>query len=273
MTAIATPPKRFAGSKEPFSPEEIDAIRADYLRDGYRLIRQVLSQQETRDLRAAVDRVFTDPKYKDNLYSPFIAVRLFETDPLFEDMLTREPIIGLAENLLGPDCHLIAQNTIRNAPGQYIGTFHVDDAPFMEPPEGESRIATNQKLPIYLLTVQVLLSDVESEEYGPTQFVPASHYSGRGPDDLKNPSFEGRGPQSICGRAGDIYLHNGQCWHRGAPNTSNRTRYLHQLAYGKRFISQRFFPFVNYQLPKHVLDRADDRRKRVLGFHPKGAYG
>ena len=69
------------------------------------------------------------------------------------------------------------------------------------------------------------------------------------------------------------YLHNGQCWHRGAPNTSNRTRYLLQLAYGMRFISQRFYPFVNYHLPQHVFDRADDRCKRVLGFHPKGAYG
>jgi hypothetical protein len=40
-----------------------------------------------------------------------------------------------------------------------------------------------------------------------------------------------------------------------------------------RFISQRFYPFVNYQLPAHVLARADERRTRVLGVHPKGAYG
>ncbi len=200
-------------------------------------------------------------------------MRLFETNAIFEDMLTREPIIGLVENLLGPECHLIAQNAVRNAPGQAIDIFHVDDPPFIEPREGETRIPPTQKLPMFLLTVQVLLSDVESQEHGPTQFVPGSHYSGGHPNDKKNPTFDGRGPVSIFGRAGDIYLHNGQCWHRGAPNTSDRTRYLHQLAYGKRFISQRFYPFVNYQLPKHVLDRADERRRRVLGFHPKGAYG
>jgi hypothetical protein len=40
-----------------------------------------------------------------------------------------------------------------------------------------------------------------------------------------------------------------------------------------RFVSQRFYPFVNYQLPSRVLERADERRRRVLGFHPKGAYG
>jgi hypothetical protein len=40
-----------------------------------------------------------------------------------------------------------------------------------------------------------------------------------------------------------------------------------------RWVSQRFYPFMNYQLPQHVLDNADEQRKRVLGFHPQGAYG
>ena len=45
------------------------------------------------------------------------------------------------------------------------------------------------------------------------------------------------------------------------------------MAFSARWVSQRFYPFVNYRLPEHVLARADDRRRRVLGFHPKGAYG
>ncbi|MCA9002000.1 MAG: hypothetical protein KDB61_08760, partial [Planctomycetes bacterium] len=69
------------------------------------------------------------------------------------------------------------------------------------------------------------------------------------------------------------YLHNGQCWHRGSPNRSDRTRYMFQLSYAKRWVSQRFHPFVNYELPARVVARADERRRRVLGMHPMGDYG
>ena len=131
------------------------------------------------------------------------------------------------------------------------------------------------RMPVFLLTVQIPLTDIPSDEFGPTQFVPKGHYSGRQPEDVKNPLFEGREPVSIHCKAGDIYLHNGQCWHRGAPNTSIRTRYLLQQAYGMRWVAQRFFPFLNYRMPQHVLDHAsgDENMLRVLGKHPKGAYG
>ena len=54
------------------------------------------------------------------------------------------------------------------------------------------------------------------------------------------PTFEGRGPTSILCKAGDIYLTNHQCWHRGAPNTSDRTRYVMQLQYAQRWADARF---------------------------------
>ena len=261
----------------PYSPEEIKQITDDFYRDGYVLIPNVLKPEEIEALKAATDRFFADERYKetDNLYGPYVGVRLFETDPVFLDMLVREPIIGLAESILGPDCHILAENIVRNQPGQSIDLWHADDLVIFPVAEGMERHDARLTMPIFLMTVQILLTDVPAIEYGPTQFVPGSHYSGRQPNDPKNPTFEGNGPVSILAKAGDIYLHNGQCWHRGAPNTSDRMRYLLQLAYSRRFISQRFFPFVNYQLPACVMERAnqDDRLKRVLGFHGKGAYG
>jgi ectoine hydroxylase-related dioxygenase (phytanoyl-CoA dioxygenase family) len=181
-------------------------------------------------------------------------------------MLTREPIISLVESILGANCHLIAQNAVRNAPGQAIDTFHADDLVIAPLPPEIARHDPRVSLPLFLMTVQIPLTDIPSIEFGPTEYVPGSHYSGREPNDPQSPSFEGRGPVPVFCKAG-------QCWHRGAPNTSTRTRYLFQLSYGMRYVSQRFYPFVNYQLPQHVLDNADERRKRVLGFHSKGAYG
>ncbi len=262
---------------KPFSREEIAGIGNDFRRDGYALIPNVLGRAEIEALKAAVDRLFANEHFveTDNVYGPFVGVRLFETDPVFLDLLVREPIIGLVESILGADCHLVAQNVVRNEPGQALDSFHADDLVIFPVAEGMERHDPRLTLPVFLMTVQVLLTDVPSVEYGPTQFVPGSHYSGRKPNNIKDPTFEGRKAVSILANAGDIYLHNGQCWHRGAPNTSDRARYLLQLAYGRRFVSQRFYPFMNYKLPDAVMERTtqDERLKRVLGFHEKGDYG
>ncbi len=49
-------------------------------------------------------------------------------------------------------------------------------------------------MPVMWITVQVALTDIESIEHGPTQYVPGSHYSGRTPNDLEDPVFDGVGP-------------------------------------------------------------------------------
>jgi ectoine hydroxylase-related dioxygenase (phytanoyl-CoA dioxygenase family) len=44
----------------------------------------------------------------------------------------------------------------------------------------------------------------------------------------------------MLSKAGDVYLFNHQCWHRGAPNVSDRTRYVMQLQYAQRWADRRF---------------------------------
>lgn len=262
-------------SGEPLAPAQRDELLDRFYRDGFAYLPGVLRADECAVLRERVDRAFdAHPVGQSDLrYGEIVLVRLFELDPLFRDLLVREPIIGLCDAVLGPQCHLFAQNLVRNAPGQAIDRFHVDDEVEIPLPEQIPRHDPRLRLPVFRMTVQILLSDVEAEEYGPTQFVPGSHYSGRNPSDPLTPSFEGRGPVSVLGRAGDLYLHNGQCWHRGAPNNSTRVRYLLQHAMGRRWVAQRFYPFLNYHMPEHVLEGADERLLRVLGKHPKGPYG
>lgn len=261
-------------SVPPFTAEQTAEYIERFDRDGFVVIPNALQAGEVEALKKACDTVFEDPKWTENgnVYGKFVAARLFETNPVFIDLMVREPIISLVEAILGDDCHLIAENIVRNAPGQSISKFHTDDPPFFPLPEGK-RHDPSVKMPVFVFIVQILLTDVESMEYGPSQFVPGSHYAGRGPDNTEWPIFEGREPVPIFGKAGDLYLHNGQCWHRGAPNTSDRMRYLLQPTYARRFIAQRFYPFMNYQLPDYVLEGANERLKRLFGFHPKGSYG
>lgn len=261
--------------QEPLSPERTRAILDDFQRNGAAILGRMLSAEEVAALKARVDSFFVDPKMKadENIYGDYIGVRLFEWDAMFRDLMVREPLIGLMETLLGADCHLIANNIVRNKPGQAIDQFHVDDLLWFPLPADLPRFDQRMSFPTLLVNVQIALTDIDAEEFGPTQFVPGSHYSGRNPNDVYHPEFESRREQSLLVPAGTVYLQHPQVWHRGAPNTSTRTRYLLQYGYGKRFIAQRFFPFLNYRMPDHVLQGADARLQRVLGKHSKGAYG
>jgi hypothetical protein len=259
----------------PFTAEQTAQFQSDFNRDGFLHIPGVLSPDEVAALKEGVDNVFSDShwEHNGNVYSDFIAVRMFETGSIFEQMLAREPVISLLESLLGNNCHIIAQNAMRNAPGQAVDTFHVDEELIWPVGEGMERHDSRYIMPVLLINVMFPLTPIPSVEYGPTQCVPGSHYAGRAPNDLYAPNFERQEPVSILCEPGDMYLFNTQVWHRGAPNLSDQTRYIFGMAFGRRFMAQRFYPFMNYQMPEHVVANASDRSKRLLGFHAKGPYG
>ena len=256
------------------TPEEISIHRDSFNREGYVHLPEVLASVEVAALKSRIDQAFEDPacQAEDRRYGEISMVRLFELDQLFRDMLVREPIIDLIEAILGDNCHVIANNVVRNPPGTAIDTFHVDDVVWFPLPDGIDRHDPRIIIP-GVITVQLPMTEGPTAEHGPTQGVPGSHYSGRQPNDPTTPEFEDCGVHSILCKAGDAYLQHGQVWHRGAPNRSDQTRYLLQQCYAPRHVAQRFYPFLNYAMPKHVLEGADERMLRLLGRHPKGAYG
>ena len=130
----------------------------------------------------------------------------------------------------------------------------------------EEKVDEMTGLPVLWLTVQIALSDIDRIEHGPTQYVPGSHFSGRQPNNQENPEFEKQGPFSIFCKAGDIYLQDPQCWYRGAPNTSDRTRYLMQSQYAVEWAYRRFGWMNRVPVPEETLLVASDRLLGVLGL-------
>jgi ectoine hydroxylase-related dioxygenase (phytanoyl-CoA dioxygenase family) len=249
----------------PLPPERLRSIIEAVRRDGFVHLPGALEVEEVEELRARVDRVFEEQAGTDYIHEGWAGVRLFEVDQLFRDMSVREPIIGIAEAVCGSTCRLVADSLMRNPNGVAVTNWHVDDTVYFPLPEG-SPPHDPRLLPVVHLIVAIPLTDIPSVEYGPTQIVPGSHCSGREPDsDDANPLFEGRGAVSMISRRGDIYLHNNQVWHRGAPNESGRMRYLYQLIYGPAWVAQRFYTDINYAIPRHVLEGADEHLLRVLG--------
>ncbi|MBI2301222.1 MAG: phytanoyl-CoA dioxygenase family protein, partial [Armatimonadetes bacterium] len=234
-------------------------------RDGFAVIPDALPPEQVSELRAGLEDVFSRPDEETELRGGSMThiwrPRMFEHGPAFEAVVDNPRIIDLVEAVLGGDCHLIANSALRTGPGEGISGWHADETVRYPIPPGvevDPRIPlppTNLNLNYYLCDVDLPL--------GPTEFVPGSHRAGRqpGPDDFDpdgNPHYRGQGVFSAVGRAGTAVIWNDQTWHHGAKNRSaDGTRWVLQAPYARRWISQRFWPFVNYRLPEGVIERAN----------------
>lgn len=255
-----------------------------FYRDGFAHVPGVVPQHKIEALKARADELLDDPALQarenperhDRHYAqrhtsstgeqvPFILRNTIELDPLFADMLEFEPILQLAQAAVGEGCRFCGQNVLRNISGVAIENWHVDGALQFPLPEDIPRHDVRARPPVMWLTIQIALSDIDSIEYGPTQYVPGSHFSGRHPNDQDNPTFEGQGPVSVFCKAGDIYLQDPQCWHRGAPNTSDRTRYLMQSQYAVDWAYGRFGWMNRVPVDEQHLRTASDQLLRLLG--------
>lgn len=257
------------------TPELLD----QYQRDGFLVLPDVLSPDEVATLKAGVERAFAEHCPEADLYGmqEIWRPKMFEHGPEFEALVDHPNIMPLIEAILGNKFHLIANSALRTSPGKTISFWHVDDeVRFPRPPDvpWDPRVPVNS----VCLNLNYYLCDVD-DELGPTEFIPGSHRAGRQPtpednDANGNPVYEGRHMVKSSGKAGTCVLWNDQTWHQGGRNTTDgRIRWVIQAPYAKRYIAQRFYPFINYRMPQEILDRANPRRKRILGLHEIGAYG
>lgn len=223
---------------------QMKPIIEEFFREGVVLVPGVLDPGEIAALCAKTDDFAANPdtpaRHRSYVGDTFVLRNSHEADPLFAELIGRESIVSLAAAVLDSGAAFNAMNVIRNEPGQAISRWHVDDRVEFPLPEAIARFDARVRMPIFWLTLQIALSDIDAIEHGPTQFVPGSHYSGRNPPPGDRPEFEGRGPKPVLCKAGDVYLFNHQCWHRGAPNLSDRTRYLMQIQYAQRWADRRF---------------------------------
>lgn len=254
-------------------------VISQFNRDGFLVFHDLLSPVEIATVRAGLERAFSKHSSDADLYhmQEIWRPKLFEQGPEFDFMIDHPAIAGFIEAVLGDNYHLIALTGLRTLPGKTISFWHLDDACRFPIPAG-LKLDPAIPMPTFTINMNYYLCDVD-EEMGPTHLIPGSHRAGRPPtkadnDANGNPTYEGRTYTSCTGKAGTLVLWNDQVWHRGGPNVSNgKIRWVIQTPFARRWVAQRFYPFVNYQMPAEVIARATPRRKRLLGFHNIGAYG
>ena len=245
-------------------------------KDGYVYFPGVLDAEEVAQLRATMDRLQAIPECMDTHQTPEnggkflnkIINNSFNRDPLFLLFLDKSPIIEVAEETHGGDCHCIGMQSWLTGPGRPDQGLHTDWLPVPLP--ADIRSDPRVKIPIFITTAHYYLNDM-SEELGPTKFVPGSHFSGCSPGGKTE--WNNRTEESILCNAGDVVLFRSEVWHRGSANTTDETRYLLQVHFAKRMITQKYPPYLNkFQFDESILAQANPRQRRLLGDHRPSNY-
>lgn len=236
--------------------------------NGYVLLPKVLSKDEVQSLRNTIDGLYPfglDYCKKTDHYKC-----VFNRDVKFLNLLDKEPLIDIAENLMGEDCHIIGQSAWRSHPG-HDGWFPHTDRTFVEFPE-EVYNHPEFKLPVFLCTAHFYLDDM-TLDLAPTYVIPGSHKSGKKLNgEHVDPVYKGKKLQPVLCDAGDVLLFRSEIWHTGSKNTSNKDRYLIQTHYSRREIAQQFSPYMKFQFSPHIIEVANPRQRRLLGEHSPSAY-
>jgi ectoine hydroxylase-related dioxygenase (phytanoyl-CoA dioxygenase family) len=253
----------------PAPASQIDQWIEQFHRDGYLILHNVLPSELIPVLKSDLDRALNSAPKPGNMLE--LKMRMFESSKANLALFELEPIVTFAEKLVQHDCHVVHNNSFRTPPGGGISFWHQDDPPHYLVTDGNP--PTNVRLPVMLFTANYYLTDAEELKFGPTEVIPGSHLFGAAPpQNMEGTKWE-RSIVPCPGRAGSVVMFNNQLWHRGAPNQSDRVRYMTQVSYARRIIGHRYFPFMNYQMPEHCYQGANPRKKRLLGFLPTGAYG
>jgi ectoine hydroxylase-related dioxygenase (phytanoyl-CoA dioxygenase family) len=256
--------------------------------NGFLVIENVLTPEQCEILKNDLDEILKQSEGKNYQKSKKIMKRMFEHSQQNLNLFALEPMVTFAEHLIGgangtgysmhdgiPNAniiHVIHNNSFKIPPetdGLAKNAWHQDDTPHALSLDGKP--LTNIRLNVLAFTVNYYLTDVLTQENGPTQVIPGSHLFGK----LCDGNISGYEDQiySCLGGMGSAVCFNNQVWHRGSRNSSSITRYITQITYAKRLVGHKYAPFMNYQMPSHCYEQADPKLKQLLGFLPNGAYG
>ena len=243
--------------------------------DGYAYFPNAIDADQVAELREAMDRLTANEDSFDQYTTPetggFLNKHInnaFNRDPAFWQYVDQPGIVDLAEAIHGEDCHILGMTAWVTGPGRPDQPLHCDWLP-VEIPE-DLLTDPRVKMPVFISTAHYYLNDLY-EELGPTKFIPGSHKSGRLPEGATE--WQGRTEQSVLCQAGDVVMFRSEVWHRGTGNRSNETRYLLQVHYAQRGITQKYPPYLNrFQFDPELLAQCTPRQLRLLGDHVTGQY-
>lgn len=168
-------------------------------------------------------------------------------DPIFHQTIDHPQVLPIVEQVLGKAIILGSLNARIVRPNDGAQGLHSDIRADL----------LNMASPVMVNTVW-LLDDFTSEN-GATRIVPGSHKSGmhRVPDGV-----EVKHVVEAIAPAGSVLIFNGQCWHGGGNNRTQRNRHAMFGHYRKNALMFQVDPHDNF--PETWLDHLSPRQKQLM---------
>jgi ectoine hydroxylase-related dioxygenase (phytanoyl-CoA dioxygenase family) len=238
-----------------------EAQQAAFDRDGYIILRGVLTEDEIRRLRLAGDRAeqrwLADPG-RIGTDKPYLrrVEPLVEYDDEFVALLNHDAFFPIVREVLGSGITMLDTSYFITPPGQGWGDtseWHIDEA--LTGPVGA---------PIPLMAkVSITLDEIGGPEDGPTALIPGSHL--RSYDENLAPPADPRdmpGKLPLLVSPGDAVIFHGRVYHAAMPNTGSRTRRMLHYNYGHIWMK----PWPDHEPSERVraLAADSDVRKQLL---------
>ena len=218
---------------------------------GFTVVRDVLDTDQVQAMKDALIRCENEvgTEHRNRGMARHVA-NLPTLDPVFFACLDHPKILPLLTHYLGDTLILGSLNARIVRPGDGEQGLHSDI----------SAELLNMASPVMMNTVWML--DDFSAENGGTRIVPGSHKSGL---DLPPAGFDVKHVHQAHAPAGSVLLFNGQCWHGGGANRSQRRRHALFGHYRKQMMVFQVDPHDGFR--PEWLPLLSERQKRLLRMH------
>ena len=193
--------------------DAFDQALAEIETFGFTLLPNVLTANQAGALREALIRVAEEngeAGYENRGGTSLLVRNLPTLDPVFLQIVDHPVVLPILERVLDKTLVLGSLSSRIVRPGDGYQDLHSDIPRHM----------LNSVSPVMMNTVWML--DDFNAEIGGTRIVPGSHKSGWAgpPEGMEVPHVYQ--PEAS---AGSVLIFNGQCWHGGGANTSDRNRH------------------------------------------------
>ena len=213
----------------------------------------MLKPDEVNTLKEALKRsaeAAGQPDYVNRNGKSMVVLNLPVLDPDFFQIIDHPATLPILEHFLGKTLILGSLSSRIVRPGDGQQDLHSDIPEEM----------LNPVSPVMMNTVW-MLEDFNAE-IGGTRIVPGTHKSGlAGPPEGMDVKHELQ-PEA---KAGSVLMFNGQCWHGGGTNTSDRDRYALFGHYRKSMLMFQLDPHDEF--PAEWFDQLNPRQKELLRMH------
>lgn len=243
----------------------LGAIKAEFDRNGYAVIRNALPAGTVADLNRLIDQILED-EGQPNAITVFNAAMKHD---LVLRLVEHEAILPIVVNLLGFNLQLHASTINVKRPFQEVR----DEERFTggKLPGGNTAASLNWHrdgpapqfpwVQDFSLKVGYILSDLSAPDRGNTKVIPGSHRRRDYRPEQGDSNVEVPGETQICGSPGDAFVFTQNLWHGASFNRSPIERRMIFIGYGACWTR----PLDYETVPPELLENASPDLRQLLG--------